>query len=593
MLYFPDKKSPFYFLIAALLLCLFSLRTIYFMKNLNISYFSLSLSIYNLLLILLSFFSTFPQKSFLLLADIFLVSIYFILFFHDRSSDKTLFSLLVSIISILSFVNILRSLVQIPFLKPGQPFFISTIHEGIVSGFAVLILVYYLMKHKEWQYIILLVLNVGGVFVSRSKAAYIGMFFFSILVILSVLFRHMEKEKRRRFIIIFAGVSVLFVILTFTIPNPIKSTFYYSLKKDPYVFDRIDIWKMSLTVFKENSGTGVGLDNFSEVSGRYNFKQAHGPANYFKVAGETHNDYLQLVTEIGVAGLIVILVLFFFLFKAIFASIYDLSNLLILYLLFQSLFFNILFSGFFLFIFLFLLKNILEKKITFISFTKMLKTFFCCLLIFVFAHCYLFPWISSGLVDKAAKATSIIRSFNLLKKAEYITPLDPKIHYLKALFLYNFFNKTTGIDSFQAGVGQLKKAQRLNPYFIDAYLLESEFYRVLLKKGIKYSSMDKEILSPLEKAEILAPVNPFIKMTKAGIYYEFNRLTEAEAEAKKALALEPEFVAALYFLHKNFHYLDPPTFDKRIGEILKKAAQLNPGPDHYLYRLYEIPRAYK
>ena len=106
--------------------------------------------------------------------------------------------------------------------------------------------------------------------------------------------------------------------------------------------------------------------------------------------------------------------------------------------------------------------------------------------------------------------------------------------------------------------------------------------------------MDEEILAPLVKAEIYSPVNPFIKLAKARVYFEFNKDDRAKEEAINAITLEPEFVAALYFLQKNFNYFPNETvFQDKIAKILKKARQLNPAPGHYLHQLYEIPEKYK
>jgi tetratricopeptide (TPR) repeat protein len=203
---------------------------------------------------------------------------------------------------------------------------------------------------------------------------------------------------------------------------------------------------------------------------------------------------------------------------------------------------------------------------------------------------YLFPWIADGLIKKSQKAAHPVEAFSLLKKAGYLNPLDQNIHYLKAFSLYNYFKKTSSLEAFYDAVNHLKKAQRLNKYFINAYLLESDLYLGLLKKKIKYVSMDEEIIEPLEKAEVYAPVDPFIKLNKARIYLEFNKNVQAKKEALKAVNLEPEFVAALYFLQRNFNYFgDEKTFKQKINKILDKAEQLKPEPGHYLYRLYEIP----
>lgn len=579
LLFFPlkEKEAHLFFLGFALLMGFFLLKNIYFMKTVGLSYFSHFLMVFNFILVLSVFFSNYLYKSILLLSDIFLVSCYFVLFYYDRRRETDYFHLIALTISAFSIINLI--LYVIPLFKTVHLFFVSPIHEGIISGLGVLILFYYLLKKWDLRFFILLIFNLGGVFVSQSKAAYIGTMIFALLLVLS---------KKKKLI----PLLVLFVVLTFIIPNPIRSMFYHSLKKDPYALERINIWKMSLVIFKDHLLTGVGLDNFSEVSGRYNFKQTHGPANYFKVPRTPHNDYLKLMTELGAAGLVLILALFIFLAKRIFsASLPGPSLILLLYLLFQAFLFNILFDLFFFFIFLFLLKNILEPEhhITFRSFFPGLKFFLSSLLIFVLLVGYLLPYLSNIFLEKSQKNPDPVRAFNWLKKAGYLNPLNKDAYYFKAVYLHRYFQQTSNLEAFYEALNNLKKAQRLNPYFTEAYRLEFQLNEELLKR-IKYESLDEEVLAPLVKAEVYDPVNPFIKLTRAQVYLEFNKMDQAKAEAVKAITLEPEYAAALYFLQRNFSYFpDETAFQEKIAQILKKARQLNPQPGHYLYKLYEIP----
>lgn len=597
MIFFPDKELKIYFLGTAILICLFLLRNIYFMKTISLSYFSYSLLGFNLLLILISFFSNYHLKSILLFSDLLLISLYFILFYKDQHSEEKYFHLVVNIISLFSLVNIIR--LSVPIFHQEKPFFISTIHEGILSGMGVLILLYFLLKKsrlKPW-FLILLLLNAAGLYVARSKAAFAGTLIFALPLFFSYIMGRMEKKKRAVVLAATGAAAAIILLLTFAVPNPIKSAFYYSLKKDPYALNRIDIWNMSLTIFIDHPLTGVGLDNFSEVSGRYNFKQTRGPANYAKVPKRTHNDYLKLMTEIGIPGLLIILALFWFLVKKIFSSsLLDLniSKILILYLLAQAFFFNILFNGFSFFIFLFLLKNLLEENVTFKSFSTRLKLSLSGLVILILIASYLFPWMADGLIKKSQKAAHPVETFSLLKKAQYLNPLDQNIYYLKAFSLYNYFKQTSSLEAFYDSVNHLKIVQGLNKYYINAYLLEFDLYLELLKKKIKYVSMNEEIIEPLEKAEVYAPVDPFIKLNKARIYLEFNKNVQAKKEALKAVKLEPEFIAAHYFLQRNFNfYGDEKKFIEKINKILDKAKKLKPVPGHYLFRLYEVQEGSK
>ncbi|MCP5105978.1 MAG: hypothetical protein GY950_21510 [bacterium] len=598
----PWKDSPSYYLILALLVFFFAFRNIYFMKNLTLSSFSYFLVAFNLVLFFSAFFSVYLYQSLLWVADIFLVSLYFILFFPDGSREDRYFHLLAYLISIMSFLNVLNAIFSI--FPRKNFFFTNPIFQGVASGIAVLILLYYLLRipfkgskrlqkirggdepngGSSWgvgaAHLGLLVVNGAGVFVSQSKGAFIGVAVLSLLMVL------LKKKK-------LVPVVVVLIILTFILPNPIKKMFIHSLTTDPYAANRIDIWKMSVTIFKDFFPLGVGPGNFKEVTRQYNFKQTRGPAHYVKRPRHPHSDYFKLLTETGLPGLIFLLVLGWFLVKKIFSSsLFNLSKLLLLYLLFQALVFNLIFHVFFFFVFIFLLKNLFERHLplTHRSFFSSLKTYYVFVLIFTLVAGYLLPYLSQRLVAGAQGMKETRDQLDLLEKAQYFNPLDADIFYLKALVFHRDFIKTADPESFYPGLASVKKAQRLNRYLINAYGLESEFYGRLPRGNLNYKGLAEEMIAPLTAAEQYDPLNPFIKMRKAELYLRFNRGEEANQAALQALELEPDYAAALYFLQNHFNlYPDKRDFEDRIGKISKKASQHVLEKDSYLDKIFKIP----
>jgi len=576
MLFFPWKDSLLYFPSVALLIVLLSLRNACFMKNLSLSSFSYSLLAFNLLAILSVFFAVYRRPAILWAAGIFLISLYFILFFLDKGSEDDYFHLLVYIISAVSLFQ------AIDFIVPGifrrNFFFPNPIYQGVASGIAVLAAFYYLLKKSHRLFFGLLVLNAAGVYVSQSKAAFIGTAGICLL---------MALLKQKKLIPAAAGL----ILLTFIIPNPIREMFVFSIKQDPYSANRPDIWKMSLDIYKDHPVFGVGPENFPEVSRQYNFKQTRGPANYFKRPRGPHSDYFKVLSETGSAGLLFMLFFGFVLVKRIVSlPLFNLSTLLILYLLFQALVFDVIFHFFFFFIFLFLLKNLFEQQSVYKSFTLPLKVYCIFLSVFIFTAGYLLPYFSGGLAEKSLRTNDLVTRFNLSGKAGYLDPLNADVHYLKAGCLYQYFKGTANLESFYSTLENLKKVQRLNPYFIDAYWLESDLYAQLLQKNVGNAGLREGITAPLAAAERYDPANPFLKLRKAEIDLRFDFKEEARSEAIKALELEPDYAMALYFLQRNFNYFpDGGAFETRIARIREKAAQYRPEPGTYLYKLFEMP----
>lgn len=578
LLFFPAKDSPLYFLVFAGLVTVVSFRNICFMKNLSLSGFSYFLIGFNGLLLLSVFFSVYRFRSILFVSDIFLISLYFILFFFYRENEDIYFHLLAYVISVLSFIKVVHSIV--PVFSSNNVFFSNQIFQGVASGIAVLILLYYLLKRFSWVVLGLLLLNGAGVFVSQSKGAYIGAALLALTMV-------MLKKK------VLIPVVIGFILLTFITPNPIKRMFVFSLTKDPYATNRLDIWKMSTVMFGENLPWGVGADNFPTVSKRYNFKQERGPANYFKLPLRPHNDYLKLLTETGLPGLFFLLLLGWVLIRKIFfSSLFNLSKLLVLYLLFQAFVFNVIFHVFFFFIFVFLLKNLFEWQLTHKSFSLNLKAYFTFLSVFVLLAAYLLPFLSGRLTGRANKDgdTGIVTRYGLLTDAGNLNPFDSAVTYYKAVSLLNYFKETGNLEVFYSALDNIKQTQRMNCYFIDAYRLESDLYNTLTRKNLYYTGLHDEIIAPLVEAERYDPLNPFLKLRKAEIHFQFQQMGKARQEALRALALEPDYAAALYFMQTNFHHFpDEESFNKRMDKIRQKAERLQVEPGTYLYRLFEIP----
>ena len=168
-----------------------------------------------------------------------------------------------------------------------------------------------------------------------------------------------------------------------------------------------------------------------------------------------------------------------------------------------------------------------------------------------------------------------------------MTPLSVKPFYFKALLAYELFTKSFSLDLYYQTLKNLRKIQRLNRQFLPAYLLEADLNLKILEKNLKYITLENEIIKPLTRAEKVSPFNPFIKLKKARIYLEFSQDDQARKQAEKALELEPDFIPAIYFLHKNFNYFgNEDVFKARINKVFTKIKNLRLKPGSYLFRLF-------
>lgn len=576
LLFFPGKDSMLYYLVSAVVVLFYTLKHIISPHNIGISKFSIWLVIVNGLLLISLFFSSYHYRSLLVFGDILLYSTYFIVIFVDHRHEQEYMKylgIMISLFSLAVFVNYL-----IPYSERRFLFFGSPILQGVMSGVGVLVFFHYLLRSFRWWDLGLFSINLVAVFVSESKAAFLGIVVFSLI--------HIAAKKRR-----LVAPILAFVLLSLIIPNPMRQMVMRSLHRDPYVFDRIRIWRMSLSIFQDTFPFGVGLGNFAEAARKYNFKQNKGPANFFKVPRQTHNDFMQLLAETGVAGLLIIGVLLVVVVRKWFPRPRDsLPKTLIIYLLFQAMLFNILFRLPFLFIVLFLLKLLWEQQVSFVSIGRSGKILTSFVLALVLLVAFIIPYRTEVYLNVSSRAKDPVQSFEYLNRAERINPINYRVHYRKALILSRLFALNQGLDAFETSMKYLKKVQRLNPYFAQAYMLEADLFFILLKRGIKYKGMDGEIISRLNRAEYFHPTNPFIKMRKARIYLEFGHKDHSREEAYRALSLEPDFLEAMDFLHRHFGYLhEEAKFQARKREIEQKYKRYNPRPGSYLHRILTLP----
>ena len=141
-------------------------------------------------------------------------------------------------------------------------------------------------------------------------------------VVLIVYFIFIKKEipfkKIKKFLII-GGAIIAFSLVLFTflsgfdsnkeIEKHISSSFKF---KEGNVVHRFDLWKKSIPMIKENTILGVGAGNWKIDILKYDVTLSRGKMNI--VPRRTHNDYISVLTETGVLGLLIYLSFFVLIF---------------------------------------------------------------------------------------------------------------------------------------------------------------------------------------------------------------------------------------------------------------------------------------
>jgi len=263
---------------------------------------------------------------------------------------------------------------------------------------------------------------------------------------------------------------------------------------------------------------------------------------------------------------------------------------LLAFLLLQMLFFNFVFNSFFLLLFLFLLYAIFWRRLFFVSPTLAFRICLSGLLLMVFFLSYLLPLVADHSLRAAAAERNIIRSYALLNRAALCSPLADQVPLARARVLRVYFKASANLEAWQAAREAVLLAQKLNRNSSDALVLESGLLMDMAEKKIMYPALAEELLAPLRQAEALEPFNPFLKLRHARILAELDRRQEALLKAREALALEPDYVAALFFVRRiGGSASTDAVFQEQIARILAKAKKLRAKPGTYLYDLHHFP----
>ena len=579
LLFFPGQESPLFFLGFSFLLVFFIIRRLFRLKNLEWDWFTVGLLAFNAWLMVCTLFASSVFRSLLYVADILLVSLYFI-FLRDR--DRVVGALL----RLLAWVITLSSLLGTAGYAAGWAgpqvsfFFKNPILQGIASALAALIFLHALLKRWGWPTAAALAVNGLAVVLAGSKAAFLGLFLIGGIMVF-----HSRKKW------LAAGAIVLLLVVV--LPNPLRRMAIRSLTSDPYALNRLDIWKMSLRMSVDRPLTGVGPNLFADHARRFNFPQETGGARYAKVPESPHSDYLKLAAETGWVGWVLAALFLFLIFKLTRSPPRaDPLKWLLAFIALQMALFNFVFNNlFFLFVFAFMAQAVFAGRPTFKPCGPFLRLFVSSALLVVFLTLYLLPFYAAVFAQQAASAHHTAEAKRLLDRAALLSPLDDAIFYQRAQIHFADFRRRGVWPAWSAALADVRRIEKVRPTFIPAYILEANLFLAVFARGWTNGGLGDEILRPLTRAERWDPCNPFLKMQKARVLKEFGDDAAARREALEALKLEPEFVSALFFLQENFRYFgDPAVFAEMISRLEARHRAAGFAPGSYRYELYRRPQ---
>lgn len=114
----------------------------------------------------------------------------------------------------------------------------------------------------------------------------------------------------------FLKIIAIIMVISFFTPLTPSGKKILNTKGDPFYFNRLEIYKASIKMFKDRFLTGWGIGCYERVFPKYNFPTQLS-AKYQMVAQFAHNEFLNAAVEIGLIGTTLFIILVFIILKSI------------------------------------------------------------------------------------------------------------------------------------------------------------------------------------------------------------------------------------------------------------------------------------
>ena len=185
-------------------------------------------------------------------------------------------------------------------------------------------LIYSTRFSKTWKIVssLILVVTVLLFWILQTKAVIIALFFFFIVAII-LLITSKSKEISKIKLKLF-GFSIILIVLVLTIVSFQNKEKLPNLFSSNTVKTRILLWDNSTEMIKDHLVWGVGAGNWQINFPKYGLDKFEsldvttGMTNYQR----PHNDFLWALSEIGIFGFVVYILLFIIILYSLFRLIY-------------------------------------------------------------------------------------------------------------------------------------------------------------------------------------------------------------------------------------------------------------------------------
>ena len=189
----------------------------------------------------------------------------------------------------------------------------------LVSGF----FIYgFLQSTKLWKYIFisLIIICFALIILLQTRAVWMGMVATLFLTLVFVSLKWIKSGLKLKFKTVFTSIGILFCLLglvVFILYKTDSLALFFSrmnvfnFSKSASGIERLAVWAKTIDLIKENFWFGVGAGNWQITYTKFSISgvsEALEGATFQR----PHNDFLWILSEIGIFGLIAFLLLFVF-----------------------------------------------------------------------------------------------------------------------------------------------------------------------------------------------------------------------------------------------------------------------------------------
>lgn len=194
----------------------------------------------------------------------------------------------------------------------------------VVAVFSPIIFEYIRQRCGEKPWLILMIIPVFAVVLLSGKRVAWLMLFIAVILYFIYLWKTTRKINHKLIIIsMILGVST--AVLLYTYHQPFQNRINQSLgvfsssyeQADTATARRLDLWKTSITIFKENWINGIGPRGFRNAYSNYADKDNFWMKNGREGQTHPHQFLMEIATETGIIGVMGYLIFWLVLFTTI------------------------------------------------------------------------------------------------------------------------------------------------------------------------------------------------------------------------------------------------------------------------------------